>query len=654
MTLIQELPGVGPKIYAKLKSVDIKTTDDLLNFFPFRYEDYSNLKKAEEIVDKEEVSIVGVLTSKGQFRARNGRMVTSLRFKQDKKAFGAIWFNQAYIHKSVQVGTTYIIAGKAKVEGKQVSMFAPKIKEFDGEGLGIVPIYHQSVDVKSNLLWRLNKKVLEDYQRDDFLPKELLKQFNLIDLVDAYKKIHEPKKVEDYEVARTRFATNELLGIYLKAELNQAVWKSKQSYPTTISLDAVTSLFEAIPFKLTKTQHEAVLSIWREMKNPYPMNKLLVGDVGSGKTIVAALACGMTAMSGKTSIILCPTQVLADQHFRTISEFLKRFGIKVGLMTAKTKVEGQVIIGTHALLNESQIAKITDLALVVIDEEQRFGVLQRSQFLKSKIWPHMLSLTATPIPRTIAMMNLGNVSYNYLSEKPKDRKVIKTYQVDDKKREKMLEFCATRVLDHGERIFYVCPLIESGSKGRSATEVYKELTKHWGKRVKVGLLHGRTDEKEKLKTMKDFASGAIQVLVATTVIEVGIDIPRATVMIIDSANQFGLSQLHQLRGRVGRDGSQGYCFLINTDEESKERIDVMVKESDGLEIARKDLTMRGPGDVFGLTQSGRWDTSFEAFWDGAVNENAKSMASMIALDEPRSLQILTCINPSLANFDLPN
>jgi ATP-dependent DNA helicase RecG len=384
------------------------------------------------------------------------------------------------------------------------------------------------------------------------------------------------------------------------------------------------------------------------------MNKLLVGDVGSGKTIVAALACGLMAMSGRKSVVLCPTQVLAGQHFKTISEFLGKFNISVGLMTSKHKSDGQVIIGTHALITRGQIKKMPDLALVVIDEEQRFGVLQRSQFLGGKKWPHMLSLTATPIPRTIAMMNLGNVSYSYLSEKPKDRKEIKTYVVDDTKREKMLEFCVTRALEHDERIFYVCPLIEAGTKGRNATAVYKDLTEYWGKKIKVGLLHGRTEEGEKQKIMQDFRDGKIQVLVSTTVIEVGVDVPRATVMIIDSAEQFGLSQLHQLRGRVGRDGSQGYCFLINIDPESKDRLGVLVKESDGLAIAKKDLLLRGPGDVFGLDQSGKWDTNFEAFWDGEVNENAKSMAQMIALDEPRSMEILAQINPSLANFDLPN
>lgn len=654
MTSLQDIPGVGPKTIKKLGEAGLKTESDLVNYFPFRYEDYSNLKKAEEICDKEDISIAGVLTSKGQFRSRSGKLVTSLRFKQDKKAFGAIWFNQTYIHKSVEVGKTYMLAGKAKVDGKQISLFAPKIKEFEGESLGIVPIYHQSADLKSNLVWKLNKQILQDFKIDEFLPVELLRQYGLIGLEEAYKKIHIPKTVEDYRQAQIRFATDELMGIYLKAELNQAVWREKRGFSIDINLDSISALFDAIPFKLTKSQHESVLSVWKEMKNSYPMNKLLVGDVGSGKTIVAALACGLVAMAGYKSIVLCPTQVLAEQHFNTISEFLKKFKIKVGIMTSKSKTEGQVIIGTHALFTKSNLEAADELALVVIDEEQRFGVLQRGQFLSGDKWPHILSLTATPIPRTIAMMNLGNVSYSYLSEKPADRKVVKTYLIDDKKREKMLTFCEEHILEKDERVFYVCPLIDAGIKGRNATQVADELSEHWGKKIKVGLLHGRTEAKEKNRIMSAFRNGDIQLLVATTVIEVGVDIPRATIMIIDSAHQFGLSQLHQLRGRVGRDGSQGFCFLISDDEESKDRLGVLVKESDGLAIARKDLSLRGPGDVFGLDQSGRWDTSFEAFWDGKVNENAKEMASMIALDEPRSMEILNKINPSLANFDLPN
>ena len=619
---IKYVKGVGPNREVLLNKLKIYTLKDLITYYPRDYEDRSKPKNIYECEDGEEVLIEAMPTGKIS-EYRKGKMVISRLIVKDQTGTCYItWFNQGYLKSVFSPGRLYRFFGKVAKKGNRIEMNSPVYDEIDqSKNTGkIIPIYPLTYELKQNTLRKIMENGLTEVfgKLDETLPEYLLKENNLLDINTCIERIHFPHEFSDFNKARERLVFEELLITQL------ALLKLKNNYDKDrngIKFDKnvkMSDVINKLPFNLTKAQLRVLEEIDNDMESPHSMNRLLQGDVGSGKTIVAMIAAYKAVKSGYQVAIMAPTAILASQHLESFESILNQFGIRCELLissiTKKKKMEllkrlqnGEIdiLIGTHAILEENVIFK--NLGLVVTDEQHRFGVRQREMLAQKGEEPHVLVMTATPIPRTLALILYGDLDISTINELPPGRQKVDTFAVNHTYDNRLYAFIEKEVAK-GRQCYIICPMIEENEKLdlRSVLKFTEELQNDRLPSLRVECMHGKLKNNEKQDIMDRFSNGEIDVLVSTTVIEVGVNVPNATLMIIENAERFGLSALHQLRGRVGRGGEKSYCVLV-TDSKTKvakERMTIMCKSNDGFVISEKDLHLRGPGDFFGTRQHG--------------------------------------------------
>lgn len=617
-TPIQYLKGVGPNLAKKLKKLGIETVEDLIFLFPRDYEDRSNPTPINKLVQSESVFVRAVIDRVSPQSTKSRFSVTKVLLTDRTGSIQAVWFNQPFLNKMFRPGMRLIVSGKVEFSTFDGSLqLIARDYEIDaGEKLGIVPIYPLTEGVFQKKLRSMVESAvdacLEEIQ--DFLPQEIKAQHHLIELQEAINAMHFPSILAEIEKARYRLAFDDFFFFQLGLGLHREKVAAEPGIAFKIEEQALAGFLASLPFELTGAQKRVLADIVGDMKQAKPMNRLIQGDVGSGKTVVAAAAGYLAVKAGYQVAIMAPTEILANQHLAKIQKFFENQNIKVELLTASTSKDihasdrlknADFVIGTHALIEAK--AEYRNLGLIVIDEQHRFGVLQRADLVKKGSFPDVLVMTATPIPRSLALTVYGDLDRSIIDELPPGRTPIKTYYVTESKRKSSYEFIRQKVKE-GQQIFIVCPLVDESEKIdlKAATDEANYLQTNIFPELKVGLLHGKLKSEDKDLVMQAFAGGKINILVSTTVIEVGIDVPNATVMVVEHVERFGLSQLHQLRGRIGRGAHESYCFLIGQakTEEAKTRIKAMLDSTDGFYIAEVDLKLRGPGDFLGVRQSG--------------------------------------------------
>jgi len=673
-TKIEEIPNVGPVYGKRLKGMGIKTLADLLYHFPREYKDFSKISKIKDVKINEKACVEGKIISIEQNKTWVKKMiVTTALIQDDTGAIEAVWFNQSYLNKVLKIGDEIIIAGRLMIQNRSLQISSPifeKISLKETTHLGrIMAVYPETEGVSSRYLRWIIKPLIKSIKEKipETLPEEIMEKYGLLSLKEAVEQIHFPSSLESAEKAEQRFSFEQIFFISLFNLKKKNEIKKESAQPIPINEELLERVKKTLPFELTKAQKKTLVEILKDMEKPVPMNRLLQGDVGSGKTAVAALA-SINAVKAKAQVVLmAPTEILTKQHFKTFFHMLKSFNLNVGLLTGKEdkyyskklhsdtielsrnkildkveKGEIDILIGTQALIagtrkkKTEQKVKFKNLGLVIVDEQHRFGVKQRAALSaknQDKI-PHLLSMTATPIPRSLALTVWGDLDLSIIDEMPKNRKRIITEIVSEKQREKTYKFIKEEVRK-GRQAFVICPRIESDEEEvKTVKKEFEKLSKQIFPDLKVAMLHGQMANKEKDKTMKDFRNGKYDILVSTSVIEVGIDVPNATVMMIEGADLFGLAQLHQFRGRVGRGEHQSYCFLL-TDSQSKktkERLEAMIKYDSGFKLSEMDLKLRGPGDFFGVRQWGLPDFAMSALKDIKKVKMARDAAEEIFPD----------------------
>jgi ATP-dependent DNA helicase RecG len=617
---IEELPLVGPSYAKKLQKLNITNVWDLFHHIPFRFLDFSKNKNIAELEIGETATIKGIVTSYVNQYTKKGKPMQIVTIADGSGKVNAMWFNQIYLSSIFKVGTNVALAGELNFMGRNKAIIAPEyeiINETKNQihTGGLIPIYSETAGITSKWLRRRIFDAYKKYKDEflEFLPEEVLKKYNLVNFSQAIVGVHFPKTIEEFERAKNRLAFNELLSLHTANIQRKNKWNKNKASKLSLSSDDRTKLnnFEkSLPFELTLSQSKVTDEILKDLEKNIPMNRLLEGDVGSGKTVVAAIAIYATYLSNKKSIMMAPTQVLAQQHFKTLSSLFKNYEIKIGLFTSTNKSEGDfdVYIGTHTLLGKS--VEMDNVSLIVIDEQHKFGVEQRNLLTKKTGTPHVLTMTATPIPRTVALTFFGDVELSTLTESPKNRQKVTTWVILEEKREKGFNWIHDKIINEKIQAFVVCPLItESETQTladvKAANSEYEKI-KNKFKDLNIGLLHGKLKAKDKDEVIEKFRKGEIDILVTTPVVEVGIDIPNATIMVIEAADRFGLASLHQLRGRVGRGELKSYCLLMteSTSEKTEIRLTAMTKNLSGFELSELDLKMRGPGEIYGARQSG--------------------------------------------------
>ena len=621
---VQYLKGIGSAKAALFQKLGIFTIEDVILHFPRDYEDRSKLKKLAEIEDGEQCSFEGVVASKVvETRPRKGLLLSRISIRDDTGLINAVWFNQPYLKEYFKPGEKYIFYGS--VTRKRSFEIVNPVYEKMGESgpvntCRIVPVYPATGKLSQNAIRAAIRTALE-YAGDsleEILPLWLLEQYKLAGIRFSINNIHYPESDEDFLKARERLVFEELLLLQLGLLSLKTDADSEAVGIRFAAGSEVRKFMAGLPFKLTNAQIRVFSEIERDMESNRVMNRLVQGDVGSGKTIVAVLALVKAVKSGYQGALMVPTEILAEQHYRSISPLLEPYGIRTALLTggigAKTSKElmerikegdVDIVIGTHALLEEKVV--FNRLGLVVTDEQHRFGVRQRAVLSQKGDNPDMIVMTATPIPRTLVLILYGDLDISVIDELPPGRKKVETYAVDAGMRDRINKFIRRQVSE-GRQVYIVCPLVEESDavEARAAAEMAEQLANKTFSDLKVALIHGKMKPSEKDSVMERFVAGEIDILVSTTVIEVGVNVPNASLMVVENAERFGLAQLHQLRGRVGRGEHQSYCVLFNESrsEIARERMKVMEKTSDGFVISEKDLELRGPGDFFGTRQHG--------------------------------------------------
>lgn len=619
---IKDLKGVGPKLSESLKSLGIYTIKDAIYYFPRSYEDRENIKAINEIVDGEfislEVTVKIIFPYKKTFSRKT---VNKILFENETGHIMGVWFNKPYIRNNFVVGEKLFLWGKVSKKMGEIQIIDPQYEKNANENtLGINPIYPLNKNISQKVLRKVIKQSLDyiESEVEEILPNNLRKIYSIVDINSALNNIHFPSNNGILKISKDRIKFEELLILQLCLLMakNEFI-KSKISTPIKISY-AMNTIKEMLPFKLTGAQARTIREMLSDMKKSAPMNRLIQGDVGCGKTIVAIIGLINSAVNGYQGAMMAPTEILAEQHYASISRFAEKFDLKVALMKGSTSAkekkeilkgissgEISIVIGTHALIQEN--VEFNNLSLAITDEQHRFGVRQRAQLINKGNNPHVLVMTATPIPRTLALFIYGDMDISIIDELPPGRKKIDTYYVQSNKKDRIYSF-AKKEIKAGRQAYVVCPLVEESEKinAQSATQTAEDIKIKYFENYSVGLLHGKMNSKEKDEVMNDFKNRKIDVLVSTTVIEVGVDVPNATIMIIENADRFGLAQLHQLRGRVGRGEHKSYCVLISDvkSKECMERMKIMSETNDGFKIADKDLQLRGSGEFFGIRQHG--------------------------------------------------
>lgn len=614
---VKYLKGVGEKRAALLAKLDVRTLGNLLTLYPRVYEDWSKIIPIKDAPLGENVCIRAVAGHQcRENRIRKGMTIYKREITDGETLLELTFFNNKYAAESLEGGKEYLFFGKITGVGYYRSMNSPEFVEYDGTA-NLRPIYPQTAGLTSRTIQKLMQNALEVCEVDDPIPESVRQAYCLMGLRDALQNIHAPSNADMLSEARRRLIFEELF--LLELGLLRLKSKNRKGSAPAMEHDYTADFIASLPFELTGAQRRAIAQGTEDMSKPVPMNRLLQGDVGSGKTAVSAALIYNCALNGCQSALMAPTEVLALQHYKTLTKFFENTDISVALLTGSTPAaekkriksalksgEISLVIGTHALIQKD--VEFNSLALAITDEQHRFGVNQRSTLASKGGSPHTLVMSATPIPRTLALIIYGDLDLSVLDEMPKGRQKIETFLVNTEIRERAYGYVKKHLCE-GMQGYIVCPLVEEGedfSELTAAQKLYKDLADGFFKGFKLGLLHGKMKPADKKSVMDSFARGETQLLVSTTVIEVGIDVPNAVIMVIENAERFGLSQLHQLRGRVGRGSHRSTCILISDagDEKTQKRLSVMTSTSDGFKIADEDLKMRGPGDFFGSRQHG--------------------------------------------------
>ena len=660
-TDITKINRVGLATAKKLKKVGVNTIYDLLLYFPHRYEDYSESTPIKDLKTDTSANIVGIIDMiEGHKSPRRRLHITEALISDGDEQIKVIWFNQPFINRVLKVGDTVSLSGKIEDDYGGFQMKSPvyeKVSTNNVHTQGLVPAYHLTGNLTQKQVRYLVAQVLKFANEiPDWLPKEIIKSQKLISLPLAIQRIHFPKSAEDITSAKRRLAFDELFLIQVQAvTIKNESLKAKAEAIEFKEKDTQTFV-NSLPFKLTDAQKKTSWEIIQDLGKNTPMSRLLQGDVGSGKTMVACLALLNVALNNKQGVFMVPTEILAEQHFNSLSKLLKNFNLKIGLITGANKKinfetnekkikpefitqNADIIIGTHALIQEK--INFKNLVFTIIDEQHRFGVEQRKTLLQksglNKLMPHLLSMTATPIPRSLALSLFGDLDISIINEMPKSRKPIITSVVAEFNRPKAYDFIRTQI-KQGRQAFVICPLIDiSDQLGvKSVKEEFEKLSKMIFPDLKIAMLHGKLKSAEKESIMADFVENKINILVSTSVIEVGVDIPNASIMMIEGADRFGLAQLHQFRGRVGRGEHQSYCFLLSesNSENTLSRLNAMTKYHDGLTLAKIDLKHRGPGEVYGKMQKGFPELRVASLFDFELTKQAKAEAENLISKDP--------------------
>jgi len=615
---ISALKGVGPKLNEKLNKCGIFTILDLLLYFPRDYEFIRGNIPFDEI-DGEEKQILSCIVRgyDRDIRTKSGKYISVIKFEYDGHIVEGKWFNQRFIKNSYKLGQSYDLVGKFKKVGDRLEIINPIIGCAEAKSSEIIPRYSLKGDLSDKILIKLINQVIGEVRINDNLPKELIEKYNLIGLDRAIRSIHFPNGKVELENAITRLKFQELFTYSMKLLLLKNKVRNNNGIAFKL-VKELTDLKLALPFNLTNAQTKVVREILNDQRSPYPMNRLVQGDVGSGKTIVALIAMFNVVKNGYQASLMVPTEILANQHYAEAKKLLGPFNIEIELLTGSTSAkekkrikeriaseEAIIVIGTHALIQED--VHFNNLGLVVTDEQHRFGVEQRSKLINKGRRPDVIVMSATPIPRTLALYIYSDLDVSIIDELPPGRKKIDTKFFNDKERNKAYELALEEV-DKGRQVYIVCPLIEENEKMdlNSVEKLYDELKGGVFRNIPIEILHGKMKPKEKDEIINGFKENKTKVIISTTVIEVGVNVPNASIMIIENAERFGLAQLHQLRGRVGRGEYASYCILLGNAKSNttKKRMEIMTESTDGFYISEQDLKLRGSGEVFGLRQSG--------------------------------------------------
>ncbi|MGB9743575.1 MAG: ATP-dependent DNA helicase RecG [Minisyncoccales bacterium] len=697
-TPIEKISRIGPQYQKRLNRLKIKTVGQLIFHFPFRYEDFSNITTIAQAEINKPVCLQGEITAIKNIRTfRKKIYLTEAELKDESGKIKVIWFNQPYLINTLKKGDFVLLTGKIVSKNGKKYLSSPAYEKiidktnFDPTHTGrIIPVYPETEGVSSRWLRFIIKPLLTKIRNQipETLPAEILEKENLLPIREAIWQIHFPDDFNKVAAAKQRFVFEELFNLALNILWQKIKLAKEKAMIIPINLVKVKEFINGLPFKLTNDQKRAIWQILKDLEKPKPMNRLLNGDVGSGKTVVATVAAFNAVVAGFQVALMAPTEILAKQHFKTLENFLKPFKTKIGLITGKESFleekkvkkkeilektkEGQInlLIGTHALIQEE--VEFKKLGLVIIDEQHRFGIEQRAKLCrKQKFTPHLLSMSATPIPRTLALTIYGDLDLSLIKEMPAGRKKIITRLVRPEERQTTYEFIRQEV-KNGRQVFVICPRIEPSAKKNNEEEnlplpdliderklawievkavkdEYEKLAKDIFPDLRIGMLHGKMKALEKEEVLKKFKNREIDILVATSVVEVGIDFPNATIMMIEGADKFGLAQLHQFRGRVGRGDHQSYCFLFS-EFVYNPRLKAMTLYQDGFALAEKDLKLRGPGDLTGLRQWGVPDLVMASLLtDLELVERARQRAKEI-LEKDSNLENYPSLREKLIEF----
>ncbi len=723
-TKVEEVPKIGITYAKRLKKFGIKTVQDLLFYFPARYDDFSEIISIKEAKQRlgEVVCVQGQITEiESKHTFKNFVNLTQVVVRDDTGEINVIWFNQPYLAKYLKEDDFICLAGKISLGKSGVYFNSPAYERINEIGENeelthtgrIVPVYSETKGITSRWLRYVIKPLLYRFseQIQETLPKDIIKKYKFLPIQEAVWQLHFPDSFEHADAAKSRFSFEELFLIQLNVLKEKIKLMIKKAHACPMDADLMKNFTDSLPFQLTDSQKKCAFAILKDLEKTVPMSRLLEGDVGSGKTVVAAMAalnvvkCLPAQAGGHQVAFMAPTEILAKQHFKSVSEMLKNFNVKIGMLTGKDArifdpsspgssgpaaeafgvskksflgdlENGQIdiAIGTHSLIQKG--VEFKDLALVILDEQHRFGVEQRDHLIKNKkLVPHLLSMTATPIPRTLALTAYGDLDLSLIDEMPANRKKTKTIIVEPAQRKEAYTFIEKEVKE-GKGVFVIFPKIESNASKlkeiiekngpisgsfvpqnypsaslrtgnlslsqlainevKALKEEYEKLSKEVFPDLRITMLHGKMKSPEKERIMLDFKKGEIDILLSTSVVEVGVDVPRATIMMIEGAERFGLSQLHQFRGRVGRSDMQSYCFLFTTDPSmlNRKRLKALVESNNGFELAEKDLEIRGPGSLYGTQQWGIPDMAMQGLSNIFLVEKTRAAAKEILEKDP--------------------